>query len=76
MALSVTGAEKDQYVASLAALILADSGSDITSENITAVINASGNKVPGYYTTFYATYIEKAGGVRFTLSLFHYILPS
>ena len=72
MALSVTGAEKDQYVASLAALILADAGSDITSDNITAVITASGNTVPGYYATFYATYIEKAGGVRFAPSSFHH----
>ena len=63
MALSVTGADKDQFVAALSALVVADSGADITAENINSVVNASGNKIPAYYSTLFATYIEKAGGV-------------
>lgn len=51
-------------VASLAALVLSDSGSEITAENITSVIEASGNKVPAYYAPLFASMIEKAGGVE------------
>jgi hypothetical protein len=63
MALSVTGADKDQLVASLAALLVADAGADITADNINAVVAASGNSLPGYYATLFASFIEKAGGV-------------
>ena len=63
MALSVSGADKDQLVASLSALLLADSGVDITADSIAAIADASGNKLPTYYTTLYASFIEKAGGV-------------
>eukprot|EP01040_Poterioochromonas_malhamensis_P002012 gene2012-2148_t len=59
----VTGSEKDQLVVSLAALLLHDSGVDISSDNLSAVVNSSGNSVPAYYPTLFATYIEKAGGV-------------
>jgi large subunit ribosomal protein LP1 len=59
-----TGADKDQFVTSLAALVCADSAVDVTAENIAAVISASGNNVAGYWSTLYATYIEKAGGVK------------
>ena len=51
-------------MASLAALILADSKLDITVENLTAVMEASGNKVPAYYAPLFASMIEKAGGVE------------
>lgn len=51
-------------VASLAALVLSDSGSEITAENITSVVEASGNKVPAYYAPLFASMIEKAGGVE------------
>jgi large subunit ribosomal protein LP1 len=68
MALSVSGSDKDQYVTALAALILADSSVDITADNLNAVIDASGNKVPAYYAVLYSTYIEKAGGVSKFLS--------
>ena len=68
MSLSITGADKDQLVASLSALLLADAGVDITAENITAVVDASGNKIPAYYSSLFATYIEKAGGVEKFLS--------
>lgn len=63
LSFQVSGADKDQLVTSLAALILSDSSADITAESLEAVISASGNKVPAYYTTLYATYIEKCGGL-------------
>ena len=48
----VTGADKDQLVTSLAA------------DAINSVLSASGNTVPAYYPTLYASYIEKAGGLE------------
>jgi large subunit ribosomal protein LP1 len=63
-ALCETGADKDQFVTSLAALVCADSSVDVTAENINAVINASGNNVAAYWATLFATSIEKAGGAK------------
>jgi large subunit ribosomal protein LP1 len=59
----VTGSEKDQLVVSFAALLLHDSGVEISADNISNVVKASGNSVAAYYPTLFATYIEKAGGV-------------
>ena len=41
-----------------------DSGVDITADAISAVVAASGNKIPSYYASLYASYIEKAGGME------------
>ena len=60
----VTGADKDQLVTSLAAIILSDCGADISADAINSVLSASGNTVPAYYPTLYASYIEKAGGLE------------
>jgi hypothetical protein len=43
--------------------IIGDSGAEITSEGIDAVVSSSGNKVPSYYSALFATFIGKAGGV-------------
>jgi large subunit ribosomal protein LP1 len=64
MSLCEAGADKDQFVTSLAALVCADSSVDVTAENINAVINASGNNVAAYWATLFATSIEKAGGAK------------
>jgi large subunit ribosomal protein LP1 len=64
MSLSATGGERDQFVVSLAALVVADAGQDVSADNINAVINASGNKVASYWAPLFSTYIEKAGGVN------------
>lgn len=61
--LSYTGADKDQLVVSLAALVVADSGVDVTADNINAVINGSGNSVAAYWAPLFASAIEKAGSV-------------
>jgi ribosomal protein L12E/L44/L45/RPP1/RPP2 len=61
--LSSTGPAKDQFVLGLAALVCHSTGSDASADNLTAIITASGNKVPAYYAPLYASSIEKAGGV-------------
>lgn len=64
LSFEVTGADKDQLVTSLAAILLADSNAEVTAENINTVLSSSGNTVPAYYPTLFSTYIEKAGGVE------------
>jgi len=51
-------------VTGLAALVCHDGAQEVTAENLTAIIKASGNDVPAYYPTLYSGYIEKAGGVQ------------
>jgi hypothetical protein len=63
LSLEVSGSDKDQLVTSLACLLLSDSKQAITADSIDSVINASGNKVPAYYSALFASFIEKAGGV-------------
>ncbi|TFJ82135.1 hypothetical protein NSK_006464 [Nannochloropsis salina CCMP1776] len=55
-------AQKEEMVLSLSALLLQDSGVDMSAENLDAVIKASGNTVAAYYPALYASLIEKAGG--------------
>lgn len=38
------------------------SGSVLTAENISAVVKATGNEVPAYYPTLFASMLEKSGG--------------
>jgi large subunit ribosomal protein LP1 len=64
LSFQVSGADKDQLVTSLAAIILSDSGADITADSINTVLSASGNTVPAYYPTLFASYIEKCGGLE------------
>jgi hypothetical protein len=63
LSFQVEGADKDQLVTSLAVLLLSDSGVEATAENISAVVNASGNSVPAYYSTLYASFLTKAGDI-------------
>lgn len=37
-------------------------GSALTAENLTEVVKATGNDVPAYYPTLFATYLEKSEG--------------
>ena len=64
LSFEVTGADKDQLVVSLAALLLNDAKVEVSAENINTVVSSSGNTVPAYYPTLFSTYIEKAGGVE------------
>ena len=63
LSLEVSGADKQALVTSLAAVLLADVKAEVTSENISAVVSASGNTVAAYYPDLFANVIEKAGGV-------------
>ncbi len=64
LSLDVTGAAKDQFAVSLAALILNDSSVDISAENLTATLKAANVTVPAYYPTLFSGFIAKAGGVE------------
>jgi hypothetical protein len=64
LSFQVQGQQKDQLVVSLAAILLSDSGLDISAENLNSVAEASGNTIPSYYGKLFAGYIEKAGGVE------------
>jgi large subunit ribosomal protein LP1 len=64
MSLPTSGPAQAQMVTGLAALVCHDGAQEVSAENLTAIIKASGNEVPSYYPTLYASYIEKAGGVQ------------
>jgi large subunit ribosomal protein LP1 len=54
-------------ITALSALLLADAGVEVSADNMTAVINASGNSVDSSTVEMYAAFVEKAGGVdKFT----------
>lgn len=55
------GAEKDQLIVSLSALLCLDAEVEATTENLQAAIDASGNSIAPYYATIFASCIEKAG---------------
>ena len=63
LSLEVTGSDKEALVTSLAAILLADVSAEVTAENISSVVSASGNKVAAYYPDIFVNVIEKAGGV-------------
>ena len=51
---TVSKAEHDELCCGYAALILQDEGSDVSSENITKLITASGNSVESYWPGLFA----------------------
>jgi hypothetical protein len=61
--LTYTGSDKDQLVVSLAAIVCASSGQDVSADNINAVITGSGNSVAPYWAPLFASACEKAGGI-------------
>ena len=63
LSLEVSGGDKEALVTSLAAILLADVSAEVTAENISSVVSASGNKVAAYYPDIFVNVIEKAGGV-------------
>jgi large subunit ribosomal protein LP1 len=56
--------EKEELVVSLSALLCADAGAELSADNLSAVIAASGNSVADQYVPVYASVLEKAGGVE------------
>jgi ribosomal protein L12E/L44/L45/RPP1/RPP2 len=61
--LKVEGSDKNQLVVSLAALLLHDSGVEISAENLETAVKSSNNEIPAYYAALYSTMIAKSGGV-------------
>mmetsp|Transcript_1927 Transcript_1927/g.3059 ORF Transcript_1927/g.3059 Transcript_1927/m.3059 type:complete len:125 (-) Transcript_1927:156-530(-) len=62
--LAYTGADKDQFAVSLAAIICADGGVDVTAENINTLLDKTGNSVAPYWAPLFAGVVEKAGGIQ------------
>ncbi|CAM9488480.1 unnamed protein product [Heterosigma akashiwo] len=60
----LSGAAKEELVVSLASLVVADSDADLSAENLEAVIKASGNSVASYWTSLFASFLEKSEGVE------------
>ena len=61
--LTCTGSDKEQLVTSLAAIVCASSGQDVSADNINAVITSSGNSVSAYWAPLFASCVEKADGI-------------
>eukprot|EP00353_Schmidingerella_taraikaensis_P013842 CAMPEP_0185571314 /NCGR_PEP_ID=MMETSP0434-20130131/3363_1 /TAXON_ID=626734 ORGANISM="Favella taraikaensis, Strain Fe Narragansett Bay" /NCGR_SAMPLE_ID=MMETSP0434 /ASSEMBLY_ACC=CAM_ASM_000379 /LENGTH=120 /DNA_ID=CAMNT_0028186673 /DNA_START=14 /DNA_END=376 /DNA_ORIENTATION=- len=61
--LTYSGADKEQLVVSLAAIVCASSGQDVTADNINAAISGSGNSVAAYWAPLFASACEKADGI-------------
>eukprot|EP01036_Dinobryon_divergens_P029989 gene29989-39168_t len=64
LSFQVSGTDKSQLVVSLAAILLSDSGLDISADNLQTVVKSTGHEIPASLTTLFATFIEKAGGVE------------
>jgi large subunit ribosomal protein LP1 len=66
---ALTGGKKQEMIASLACLILGDDSADITSEALTAIAEASGNKMEPMWATLFANAATAAGGIeKFTMA--------
>ena len=57
---TMSPAEKDERVTTLAALLLHDAGAEVTAERIAEVIEASGNSVAKYWPAMFASLLAKA----------------
>ena len=55
---TLTEQAKNQIACNLAALILHDDKSDVTSENLTRIVNESGLRVPAYWPILMAKALE------------------
>ena len=60
----LSASEKEELVVSLSALLCADAGVELSAENISKAITASGNKVGDQYAPVFAAALSKAGGVE------------
>ncbi|GMH81975.1 hypothetical protein TrVE_jg8207 [Triparma verrucosa] len=60
----LTGAKKEEMLSSLAALVVADAGGEVSAESLTAVIEASGNTASPMWTALFAKVVSAAGGVE------------
>eukprot|EP01035_Chromulina_nebulosa_P022921 gene22921-29690_t len=63
LSLKLEGAPRDTLAISLAAILLSDSKVEITAENLSTVLESSNVQIPSYYSSLFAGYINKAGGI-------------
>ena len=54
--------QKEELVVSLSALVVSDSGGDMSPETLQAVIDASGNSVAPYWAPMFGTFLSKVEG--------------
>mmetsp|Transcript_37642 Transcript_37642/g.55445 ORF Transcript_37642/g.55445 Transcript_37642/m.55445 type:complete len:128 (-) Transcript_37642:42-425(-) len=61
----LSGAQKEELVASLSSIIVAsvESEDTISSDKLQAVATASGNSLSGLWAALFASVVDKAGGV-------------
>ena len=59
----LTDSQKSEFVAALASIIVASSNSEVTSEALTAVADASGNTLSSSWAGLFASVVSKVGGV-------------
>jgi large subunit ribosomal protein LP1 len=55
---AIYGASKDEFVTSMAALILSDGGAEVTSDNIKALLDGSNNSVAPYWPGLFASLLQ------------------
>jgi len=57
--------QKDEMATSMAALALYDGGAEVTSDQINALLEATGNEVEGFYPIIFAQFLspEKIAGL-------------
>ena len=59
----LSAVEKSELVCSLSALLCADAGAEVSEENLSAVVKASGNKLDSFWAPAFVSTITKAKGV-------------
>ena len=53
-----------QLVTSLAAFLLSDAGTEVSADNLASVCTASGNTVSPNVLNLFASFVDKAGGIK------------
>ncbi|CAM9348322.1 unnamed protein product, partial [Sphacelaria rigidula] len=66
--MSISKAKHDELCTSYAALALYDGDAEITSDQLSTLITATGNEVEAYWPTLFSSFIAKAGIEELILS--------
>lgn len=59
----LSDSQKEELIASLSALVVGSSGSEVTADKLQAVATASGNSLSGSWATMFASVVNMAGGI-------------
>lgn len=65
----VFGVSKDEFVTSLAALVLYDGEAEITADNIRTVLSASNNSVAPYWPALFGNFLKNGNAERLVFSV-------